>query len=135
MKRVLYDTNIILDVLLKREPHFSASAAALDAVGQGKVEGYIAGHAVTTLAYLLQRHLGSTRSRTILSDLLSKMRVAPLTDAAIRQALVGPFNDFEDAVSHAVAQEAAVSVIVTRNVRDFRKGTIPAVLPEAFRPE
>ena len=135
MKRVLYDTNIILDVLLKREPHFSASAAALDAVGQGKVEGYIAGHAVTTLAYLLQRHLGPRTSRAVLGDLLSKMRVAPLTDAAIRQALVGPFDDFEDAVSHAVAQEAAVSVIVTRNVRDFRRGAIPAVLPEAFRPD
>ncbi len=83
MKQVLYDTNVLLDVLLKREPHFSASAAALDAVGQGKVEGYIAGHAVTTLAYLLRRQLDSKKSRTVLSDLLSKMRVAPVTDAAI----------------------------------------------------
>ena len=135
MKRVLYDTNALLDVLLKREPYFSASATALDAVGHGKVEGYIAGHAVTTLAYLLQRHLGSAKSRAVLADLLSRMRVAPVTDAAIRQALAGPFKDFEDAVSHAVAQEALVAVIVTRNISDFSKSTIPAVLPEAFRPE
>ncbi len=134
MKRVLYDTNVLLDVTLRREPYLAASAAALDAVGQGQVEGYIAGHAVTTLFYLLQRELGATKSRRVLADLLAKMRVAPVTDAGIRQALSGPFKDFEDAVTHAAAQEAEVSVIVTRNVGDFAKGTIPAVLPEVFRP-
>jgi len=99
------------------------------------VQGYIAGHAVTTLAYLLQRELGAAKSRSVLSSLLSKMRVAPVTDAGIRQALSSPFKDFEDAVSHAAAQEARVSVIVTRNVGDFAKGMISAVLPEVFRPE
>jgi hypothetical protein len=103
-------------------------------VGQGKVEGYVAGHAVTTLFYLLRRELGMTKSRQVLTDLLSKMRVASVTDAGVRQALDGPFKDFEDGVTHAAAQEAKASVIVTRNVRDFTKGIIPAVLPEVFRP-
>lgn len=134
MKRVLYDTNVLLDVTLKREPHVAASAAALDAVGQGRVEGYIAGHAITTLFYLLQRQLGATKSRQVLADLLAKMRVASVTDAGIRQALSEPFKDFEDAVTHAAAREAKASVIVTRNVSNFAKGTIPAVLPEVFRP-
>ena len=76
-------------VLLKPKPYFSASTAALDAVGQGKVKGYIAGHAVTTLAYLFQRRLGSAKSRRVLADLLSKMSVAPITDVAVRRALSG----------------------------------------------
>ncbi|NOZ11692.1 MAG: PIN domain-containing protein [Gammaproteobacteria bacterium] len=136
MKQVLYNTHVLLDVLLKREPHFSASAAALDAVGQGKkVEGYIAGHAVTTLDYLLTRQLDSKKSRIVLSELLAKMRVAPVTDAVIRQALNSPFSDFEDAVCHAAALEAGISVIVTRNIGNFAKGTLPAVLPELFRAE
>jgi len=70
----------------------------------------------------------------MLADLLTKIRVAPVTDAGIRQALDGPFKDFEDGVTHAAAQEAKVAVIVTRNVSDFTKGVIPAVLPEVFRP-
>jgi predicted nucleic acid-binding protein len=134
MRRVLYDTNILLDVTLKREPYLSASAAALDAVGQGQVEGYVAGHAITTLFYMLQKQLGAAKSRQVLTDLLTKMRVAPVSDTGVRQALSGPFKDFEDAVTHAAAQEARVSIIVTRNVGDFAKGTIPAVLPEVFRP-
>jgi PIN domain-containing protein len=70
----------------------------------------------------------------VLAGLLTKMRVAPVTDAGIRQALNNSFKDFEDAVTHAAAQEAKVSVIVTRNVSEFTKGIIPAVLPEVFRP-
>ena len=134
MKRVLYDINVLLDVLLKREPCLADSASALDAVGQGQVEGYIAGHAVTTLFYLLQRELGIAKSRQVLAGFLTKMRVAPVTDAGIRQALNNSFKDFEDGVTYAAAQEAEVSVIVTRNVNDFTKGIIPAVLPEVFRP-
>ena len=134
MKRVLYDINVLLDVLLKREPCLADSASALDAVGQGQVEGFVAGHAVTTLFYLLRRELGVTKSRQVLAGLLTKMRVAPVTDAGIRQALNNSFKDFEDGVTYAAAQEAEVSVIVTRNVSDFTKGIIPAVLPEVFRP-
>lgn len=134
MKRVLYDINVLLDVLLMREPFLADSASALDAVGQGQVEGYIAGHAVTTLFYLLQRELGMAKSRQVLAGLLTKMRVAPVTDAGIRQALNNSFKDFEHGVTYAAAQEAEVSVIVTRNVNDFTKGIIPAVLPEVFRP-
>jgi len=134
MKRVLYDINVLLDVLLMREPFLADSASALDAVGQGQVEGYVAGHAVTTLFYLLQRELGMAKSRQVLAGLLTKMRVAPVTDAGIRQALNNSFKDFEDGVTYAAAQEAEVSVIVTRNVSVFTKGITPAVLPEVFRP-
>jgi len=74
------------------------------------------------------------KSRRVLADLLTKMRVAPVTDAGVRQALSGSFKDFEEGATYAAAQEAKVSVIVTRNVSDFTKGTIPAVLPEVFRP-
>ena len=134
MRRVLYDTNVLLDVILKREPHLAASALALDAVGRGQVAGYVAGHAVTTLFYLLHRQLGAAKSRQALSDLLAKMHVAAVTDTGIRRALSSPFKDFEDAVTHAAAQESGCSAIVTRNVSDFVKGIIPAVLPAAFRP-
>lgn len=135
MKRVLYDLTVILDILLKREPHVSASAVALDAVGSGRVEGYVAGHAVTTLAYFLEKEVSRTKSRGLLSELLSKIRVAPLTDAAVHRALGLDFRDFEDAVTVACAEGAGVSVIVTRNLADFRKSAIPAVLPSLFQGE
>ena len=132
MKRILYDTNILLDVILNRIPHVDASAAALDLVGQGKVEGFVAGHAVTAVAYLVQREKGAAEARKALVHLLSRVRIAPITDASVRMALTMEFGDLEDAVCAASAQEAGCAVIVTRNPQHFRKGELPGMLPEAF---
>ena len=129
MKRVHFDTNILLDVILNRAPHVKASAAALDLVGQGKVEGYLAGHAVTTIAYLVQREKGA---REALAHLLSRVKVAPITDSSVRLALTMEFADIEDAVCAASAHEAGCAVIVTRNPQHFRKREPPALLPEAL---
>lgn len=132
MRRVLYDTNVLLDVLQARPPHVAASAAALNLVESGRVEGYVSAHAVTTVAYLIQRQVGAAMSRVILADLLSQLHVAAVTDRTIRTALAGAFRDFEDAVCHAAALEAGAEMIVTRNVADFVAGTVPAVLPETL---
>lgn len=132
MRRVLYDLNIVLDVLLSREPFFVASAAALDAASRGEVEGYLSAHLVTTLFYLLRRSVGADRARMLTADLLVKLRVAPVTDAVVRRALAMPFRDLEDAVCHASAEEVDASLIVTRNTEDFGPGVVPAVLPEVF---
>jgi predicted nucleic acid-binding protein len=132
VKRVLFDTNILLDVILERAPHVAVSAPALDLVGQGKVEGYVAGHAVTTIAYLVQRAKGAAEARRTLVHLLSRVKVAPITDASVRMALTMDFSDLEDAVCAASAQEAGCAVIVTRNPQHFRKAEPSAMLPEAF---
>ena len=131
MKRVLYDTNVILDVVAARAPFLQASAAALDLVGQGRIEGFVAGHAVTTIACLVQRE-GRKKAREALLHLLSKLTVAPTTDAAVRLALAMELDDFEDAVCVASAQEAGCTVIVTRNPQHFRRAVLPALLPEAL---
>ncbi len=132
MRRALFDTNLVLDVILDRTPHVKASATALDLVGQGKVEGYVAGHAVTTIAYLVQREKGAAEARRLLGHLLSRVRVAPVTDSSVRMALTMTWGDLEDAVCATSAQEAGCSVIVTRNPQHFRKGGPPAMLPEAL---
>ena len=135
MTRVLYDTNVLLDVLFRREPFWSPSSAALAQAGRGKVEGYVSGHAVTTLAYLLGARFGSSKSKALITELLIKLRIAPVTDAVVRRALAGPMRDFEDAVTYEAALEARVSVIVTRDISGFRQSHIPVVLPEALRVE
>ncbi len=131
-RRLLYDTNVVLDVLLARQPFLAASAAALDLVADGRVEGFVAGHAVTTIAYLLQRDRKKAAVRAALLQLLSKLRVAATTDPTIRLALAMDLDDFEDCVTVASAQQAGCELIVTRNVQHFRRALVPAVLPEAL---
>ena len=108
VRRILYDTNVVLDVLLARREHLAASAAALALVEAGRIEGYVAAHAVTTIAYLLQRQVGTARSRAVLAHLLSRLRVAAVTERTVRTAL-SAFHDFEDAVCHAPRSKPAPS--------------------------
>ncbi|MGF1515742.1 MAG: PIN domain-containing protein [Elainellaceae cyanobacterium] len=132
MIRVIFDTNVLLDVLAERRNFYIASAQALDTATKLQVQGYIAGHAVTTLYYLLSRQVGKRPARRHLSRLLQRLQVASVTGEVIEAALQGPIKDFEDAVVSEAANAAGVEVIVTRNISDFVASAIPAVLPEEF---
>jgi len=132
VRRVFFDNDVLLDVFLQRQPYFTTSASALDQVGRGTIEGFVSGHAITNLFYLMRKQLGRDRSRELLSILLVNVRVAAVTEAVIQTAIVSPIADFEDAVTDAAAQAAGVEMIVTRNTKDFRQGVIPAMLPEVF---
>ena len=132
MKRVLFDSDVLLDVLGKREPHFQASVQALNTVKTGKTQGYISGHAVTNIYYILSKQNGRESSRKLVISLLENLQVARVTDAIIRQALASQMKDFEDAVTSAVAESEKLEIIIMRNLRDFAAAPVPAMLPADF---
>ncbi|HEY9894922.1 MAG TPA: PIN domain-containing protein [Candidatus Sericytochromatia bacterium] len=132
MRRVLFDSDVLLDVLAQRQPFVFTSAQALNTVTQPQVQGYVAGHAVTNIFYILRRQVGSETARELLLRLLQHLRVANVTDEVIRAALQSSMTDFEDAVISEAANAAGVEVIVTRNTPDFAASAIPAVLPAEF---
>lgn len=128
----MFDSDVLLDVLAQRQPFVVASARALNTVTQGQVQGYVSGHAVTNIFYILRRQIGSEAARELLSRLLQRIQVASVTDEVIQQALQSLVTDFEDAVTSAAANAAGLEVIVTRNTSDFVASSIPAILPEEF---
>jgi predicted nucleic acid-binding protein len=132
LKRVLFDSDVLLDVLAQRQPFVVDSAQALALVGKKKVQGYVSGHAITNIFYILRREVGSEVARDALSRLLEQIQVAGVTDEVIRQALLSPVKDFEDAVVSAVANVENIEVIVTRNISDFKNSSVPAMLPADF---
>ena len=132
MTRALFDTNVVLDHFEKREPFWPASTAVVESPTTHAVEGFVAAHAVTTIAYVLRRRVGSIAARSLVGDLLARARVAPVTETVLRHALASPIPDFEDAVCDAVCIEPGLECVVTRNVDDFARASTPAVLPEVF---
>jgi predicted nucleic acid-binding protein len=127
--RVVFDTNVLLDVLADRQPYAEVSSRALDLARLGLVDGFVAGHAIATLAYLLSRDVGFGPARQILASLLVHLEIAPLTDAVVRRSLTSTLDDLEDAMVSAAAQGVDAGVIVTRNLRDFRGGPVAALSP------
>jgi predicted nucleic-acid-binding protein len=132
VKQVLFDSDVLIDVLAQRQPFVTASAQALNRVTQPEVQGFVSGHAVTNIFYILRRQVGSETARELVSRLLQYLQVASVTDEVIRAALQSSITDFEDAVTSEAASAAGVEVIVTRNTPDFATSAIPAVLPEVF---
>jgi len=134
MKRILFDTNVILDVLLDRKPFADASAAAWAAVETGTAEGMIAGHAVTTIHCLVRKQRGNAGARRTVAAILRVFKVAAIDGAVIQEALQLPFADFEDAVTAAAARVAGCDFLVTRDPKGFRASRVHPIRPEAVAP-
>ena len=128
--KILIDTNVVLDVLLSRDPHAGSAAAVLGAIDAGLVEGLVGATTVTTLHYLLSKSLGPTKARQALETLLSLCDVAPVDESVIRGALSLRFRDFEDAVLHESGRRAGARGVVTRDRDGFRKSQLPVYTPE-----
>ena len=134
MKRLLLDINIVLDVLLNRQPHAGASAAVWAAVEAGTVEGLLAAHAVTTVHYLVRKELGNAGAKRTVEALLRVYRVAAVDGVVIQFALDLSSSDFEDAVTAAAARLAGCDAIVTRDPKGFRGSPVRCLPPEAVPP-
>ncbi len=128
--RVLFDANVLLDVLLEREPHVQEATKLIALVDNGRIGGAICATAVTTLHYVGAKDLGRRRAHDHIRTLLSLFEVAPVDRDVLQRALDDDgFGDYEDAVAHEAAHAAGVGAIVTRNGRDFAKATIPVFAP------
>lgn len=127
--RVLFDTNVLLDIVLAREPWAADAAALLDAAARGEVEGFVAAHAVTTIHYLVERAQGRTTALTAVADLLTVLRVAELAGGDFQRALAMGLRDYEDAVQAAACLRVGARFLVTRNARDFREAPVTTRSP------
>ncbi len=126
---IMFDTNVILDLWMAREPHWKEAAELVGQVEQGKISGYLCPTTITTLHYLGKRVLGEKQARALVSKLLDLFEVGYLTPEVFRDALNSKITDFEDAVLEAVSVASQVDVIATRNLKDFRKSRITAKSP------
>ncbi len=132
MIRVLFDTNILLDVLLDRQPFVGASQELWAAIEERKAEAFISAHAVTTIHYFLAKAVGNARAKRSLGAILSVFQAAAIDGSVVQSALQAGDSDFEYAVSAAAAHSQHCDYIVTRNLKGFRKSPVPAVTPGAL---
>jgi len=129
--KVLIDVNVVLDVLLDRQPHYAASAAVWSAIEGGAVEGLLSAHAVATIHYLIRKEQGATKARHTLAAILRVFGVAMVDERVILRALEMQSPDFEDSVTAAAAEMAECDFIVTRDPKGFRGSPVQALAPEA----
>lgn len=128
--RVLFDTNVVLDVLLARSPYVGPGTALLDRVATKNLDGLLGATTLTTIHYLASKAVGAAATQRHLRTLLGLFDVAPVTRAVLTDALDLDFPDYEDAVLHEAARHTGAEAIVTRDPKGFAKARLKVYAPE-----
>ena len=130
--RVIVDTNVVLDVLLERKPFVNAAVEVFCLVEESRIEAFLSATTITTLDYLLNQSLPTSKARNALRKLISLFEIATVNRPVIERALESKIMDFEDAVLDEAGQMAGVDSIVTRNTKDFTGSTLKVFDPDEF---
>lgn len=128
--KVLIDTNVILDVLLKREAFYNEAISVLNLAKKDTVQEYVSASAITDIYYISYRQLrDKERVRELLKNLLVIVSVAGVTEKEILNAINTEWSDFEDLVQYSVALLQNMDGIITRNPSDYKNAQIPIWTP------
>lgn len=130
--RILLDTNVVLDVLIAREPFVVHAQAVFALVDAGRVTGVLGATTLTTVFHLAARAVGQAAARELVRSLVAMFDVAPVDRPVLERALDAGLEDFEDGVLHEAAVAAGVDALVTRDARGFGTATLPAFTPDVF---
>ena len=120
MEHVFVDTNIVIDLLQKRENFYQEAQELFTKADRKKLKLYISALTFANTYYILSKYYSSSEAKKILSKFKVLVEVLPTTDKIIDLSLASDFNDFEDAIQFYTALESNLHVIITRNKKDYK---------------
>jgi predicted nucleic acid-binding protein len=133
MTKLLIDTNIVIDLLAKREPYYVDAARLFSLADIKQVALSVSSLTFANTNYTLLKATNPQKAKSILRKFKLLADVLPLDDKIINLALNdNEFQDFEDALQYFSALENNQDIIITRNLKDFRKAKIPVMTAEQF---
>lgn len=132
--RILFDTNILLDAILSREPFATDAAFLIRAVASNRVTGFASATTLTDVYYLVRRQTRSAETAiNAVTDILKLMQICAVDRTIIDRAILLKRDDFEDAVQIACALGLGVDAIVTRDTAGFVGSSILVLSPQNLR--
>jgi predicted nucleic acid-binding protein len=127
--KVLLDVNVVLDVLLQRQPWLADAQAVWDTASDGRLECCLCASSLTDIFYIARKLVGQDPAREIVSKCLDNLTVLPVDHRVLKEAHAGPEGDFEDAMQIAVAIHAGVDTIVTCDLTGFANSPVAVWSP------
>lgn len=128
MIKVYVDTNIVLDLLARREPFYIDAAVLFTLADQKKIKVSASALTIANVAYILRRQLSSEELTSILKKLLLLLNILPLDERVVNHALVNAeFADFEDCLQYYTAIDNSQNIIITRNLKDYKNSKLPVM--------
>lgn len=132
MIKLFIDSDIILDLLAEREPHYIHAARLFTLIDQNEIIAYTSPLIFANLHYLLKKQTTNLLALKSLRKLKTLINILPLGERVIEQALNSEFNDFEDAIQYFTAVNNGITLIITRNKIDYKRSKIDVLTAEEF---
>ncbi len=126
-KRLFIDSDVLLDLLLKREPHYQFSQNLLHKGKNKEIEISTSALIIANIYYIFVKALGKSEAKDKVKILLNILTVFPLDADCINLAINSNFNDIENAMQHFIALQNQCDLIITRNLKDYKKSLIPVM--------
>ncbi|NVO11228.1 MAG: PIN domain-containing protein [Bacteroidales bacterium] len=133
MKNLFVDTNIVIDLLSRREPFFEEAATLFSLADKKQIELAVSSLTIANTSYALLRQMDSNKAKSILRKLRLIVKILPLDDKIVGLALNDDFFlDFEDGLQYFTALENGQELIITRNLKDFKYSKLPTMTAKQF---
>lgn len=133
MKKIFIDTNIVIDLLSGRDPFYKEAAELFSLADKKQIELFVSSLTIANTSYILLKQMNSTAAKSVLRKLRLIVKVLPLDDRVIGLALNDEtFTDFEDGLQYFTALENDSELIITRNLKDFKKSRLPKMTAKQF---
>lgn len=129
---ILVDTNVLLDVLARREPFYAAAAAVWSLAERGEVRAVVSAISFNNVYYIVRRAEGRAQAQKAMRLIRDVFDSVPPDSQIINQAIDAGMDEFEDAVQFHSAIRAKATYLVTRNSGDFPKSALSILTPEEF---
>ncbi|HOV94337.1 MAG TPA: PIN domain-containing protein [Spirochaetales bacterium] len=131
-KTVFMDTDVILDLLCKREPFYEPSARVFDLGYKGSVCLATTSLVYANIFYILRKTLGIEKAKESLRKLRIIVHVVSVDEKMVDLALNSSFSDFEDGLQYYTARENGIDTILTRNGKDYKANDVIIQTPEEY---
>ena len=131
MTKLFLDTNIVVDLLERREPFCHDAVRLFSMAYNRQVQLIVSPMTFSTASFLLHKH-GSEGVRNLLSNFRQLSRVAAANERTVDDSLASQFKDFEDAMQYYTALRAKADIIITRNGKDFVHSKLPVMTAGEF---
>ena len=132
MDKLLVDTNILIDLLAKRDEFLIETQELFTLSDKKQVKLYVSSLTFANTHYILSQSLKVNDSRKILRKFKVLVEVLPMDDKIIDLSLDSDFIDFEDAIQYYTALENNLDIILTRNLKDFKLSKIPVLTAKDY---
>jgi len=132
MEKIFIDTDVLLDVLLNREPHVKNSSKILAYIEKNLFKGYTSSLILSNCYYIISSNINHKLALNSINKLRSILTILPYTDKEIGESINSSFNDFEDGVEYFIAVNNGINTIITRNIKDFKKADCNVFMPTDF---